>query len=55
MHSQRTNFFEFGVVLYFIEQQLMSQGYNPHPSLYGVYEQQTSRSVDLLILLLDVA
>lgn len=26
---------------------------NPHSSLYGVCEQQTSRSVDLLILLLD--
>lgn len=37
------------------EQQQMSEGYNPHSSLYGVCEQQTSRSIDLLILLLDVA
>lgn len=31
------------------------QGYNPHSSLYGVGEKQTSWSVDFLILLLDVA
>lgn len=37
------------------KKQQMSEGYNPHPSLYGVCEQQTSRSVDLLILLLNVA
>lgn len=37
------------------EQQYMSEGYNPHSSLYGVCEQQTSRSIDLFILLLDVA
>lgn len=32
-----------------------SQGYDPHPSLDGVSEQQTSGSVDLLVLLLNVA
>lgn len=37
------------------EQQQMTEGYNSHPSLYGVCEQQASRSIDLLILLLDVA
>lgn len=31
------------------------KGYNSHASLYGVGEQQTSGSVDLLVLLLDVA
>lgn len=34
---------------------LVSKGYHPHASLDGVHEQQTSRSVDLLVLLLDVA
>lgn len=33
----------------------MYEGYNPHPSLYGVSEKQTSGSVDLLVLLLNVA
>lgn len=32
-----------------------SKGYDPHPSLYGVSEQQASGSVDLLVLFLDVA
>lgn len=31
------------------------KGYDPHASLDGVGEQQTSGSVDLLVLLLDVA
>lgn len=42
-------------VLYFRKQEQMHKGYNPHSSLYGVCEKQTSRSIDLLILLLDVA
>lgn len=33
----------------------MLKGYNPHSSLYGVCEKQTSGSIDLLILLLNVA
>lgn len=31
------------------------KGYDSHASLYGVGEQQTSGSIDLLVLLLDVA
>lgn len=31
------------------------EGYNPHPSLHRVREQETSRGKDLLILFLDVA
>lgn len=31
-----------------------SSGYNPHASLYGVGDEQTSGGVDLLILLLNV-
>lgn len=31
------------------------EGYNPHPALHRVREQEASRGKDLLILLLDVA
>lgn len=31
------------------------EGYNPHPTLHRVREQEASRGKDLLILLLDVA
>lgn len=35
--------------------QKSQQGYNPHPTLHRVREQEASRRKDLLILLLDVA
>lgn len=31
------------------------EGYDPHPALHGVSEQEASRGKDLLVLLLDVA
>lgn len=31
------------------------KGYNPHPTLHGVCEQETSGGKDLLVLLLDVS
>lgn len=43
------------LLLYFRKQEQKLKGYNPHSSLYGVHEKQTSWSIDLLVLLLDVA